>query len=142
MNTWTFSIIWVLGWIVVGGMLVVVAGAWAVRRKRSRLIADGLYPKPGNEKDEDVQRLLQAGHADMAVRCYQAVHRVSYREATEQLIGTTPTGYGYLPLGLVVGLSVGYFLRNPALGAGLGLMLGAGFASLMRKNHPRGGGRS
>jgi hypothetical protein len=137
MNTWTFVIVWVCGWAILGGLIIVVIDALVVRRKQRRLITAGLYPKPATETDEDVQRLLQAGYPDMAIRCYQAVHRVSYSQAKDRLIGVKPGEYGFVPIGLVFGLSLGLFLKNTALGAALGLLLGLSFAFLMRKKPPR-----
>ena len=137
MNAWILAVVWVFGWAILGGLMVAAAGMLAARNKRRRLIAAGLYPGPGTETEEDAQRLLQEGHEDLAVRCYQAVHRVSYREARDRLLGPKPAGLGFLPIGLVLGLSMGLLLRNTALGAALGLLLGVVVAWQMRKAPPR-----
>jgi hypothetical protein len=141
MNAWVFAITWVFGWALLGGLTIAAVDSLAAQHKRRRLTLAGLYPKPGTETDEDVQRLLQAGHQDMAVRCYQVVHRVSYQRAKDRLMGPKPAEYAVIPVGLIFGLSIGLFVRNTALGVALGLLLGVsvGFALLRRKRPPHDG---
>ena len=140
MNTWTFAIVWVFAWAILGGLIIASIGTITAQRKRRRLIAAGLYPKPGSETDEDVQRLMGAGQQDMAIRCYRTVHRVSFQQAKDQLIGSKPAEYGLIPIGLIFGLSIGLGFRNTALGAGLGLILGVTLALLMRKRRTHDNG--
>ncbi len=123
MNTWTFVVEWVLAWAVLGGLIIVAADRIMVSRKQRRLVAAGVYPKPGTETDEDAQRLLAAGHRDMAIRCYGKAHRIGYQEAKDRLIGPQPAAYVLHPAGLVIGLAVGLALRNVGAGVGLGLLL-------------------
>ena len=133
MSTWAFAIVWVLAWAILGGLIIVAAETLLAQRQRRRLIESGLYPKPGTETDADVQRLMAAGHVDAAIRCHQAAHRVGYRQARDQLLPRRPAEFALLPIGLIVGVSLGLCIRNTALGVGLGLILGLCFALLMKK---------
>lgn len=134
MNTWTFVVEWVLAWAVLGGLIIVAADRIMVSRKQRRLVAAGVYPKPGAETDEDVQRLLAAGHRDMAIRCYGAVHRLGYQESRERLVGPQSSAYVLHPAGLVIGLAIGLALKNVGVGVGLGLLLGIILALVMRRS--------
>jgi hypothetical protein len=137
-STWAFTIIWVASWAILGGVIMVSLDAMVARRRRRQFIASGIYPGPGTETEEDARRLLQAGHTDMAIRCYRAVHQLGYQQAKDELLGTKSAGYGILPVGLIFGLSMGLFLRNhTVLGAGLGLLLGVSLVFFVRKFSPR-----
>ena len=130
MNTWTFVMTWVFAWAIAGGLIVVAVDALVAQRKRRKLIAAGLYPRPGTEKDEDVQKLMRAGQVDMAIRCHRAIHHVNYQQAKEALLGTKPPEYRFAPAGLILGLGIGIACRNVGLGMMLGLVLGIIFALL------------
>lgn len=133
MNTWTLVFLWVLVPAISGGLIIVAVDALVARQKRKKLIAAGIYPKSGKETDEDVQKLMAAGHVDMAVRCYRAIHHVSYQRAKEHLVGARNPEYGFIPAGFLLGIALGVALKSLALGAGLGLILGAAFGALARK---------
>ena len=134
MNTWTFVVEWVLAWAVLGGLIIVAADKIVVSRKQRRLVAAGVYPKPGTETDDDVQRLLAAGHRDMAIRCYATVHRLGYQESKDRLIGRQPAAYVLHPVGLVIGLAIGLALKNIGVGVGLGLLLGIILGFVMKRS--------
>ena len=133
MNTWTFAMIWVFAWAIAGGLMMVAVDALVAQGRRRKLMAAGLYPRPGTETDEDVQRLMAAGQVDMAIRCHRSVHHVSYQLAKEQLVGTKTPEYGFVPAGFILGIALGFALKSTAVGVGLGLMLGAAFGALARK---------
>lgn len=136
MNTWTFAFGWVFACAILGGLIVVAVEFLLVRRKRRRLRAANLYPPPGAETAEDVRKLLEAGHEDMAIRCYQAVHRVNYQQARDQLLGRKATpvlGYGFPFFGLSAGLCIGAAMKNIPLGTGLGFFAGSLIAYLIRR---------
>lgn len=135
MNTWAFAFTWVISAAVGGGLLVVGIDALVAWRKRRRLIAAGIYPRPGTGTDEDVQRLLSAGHTDMAVRCYQSIHQVSYQQAKDRLHVTQPRPfYGFQFFGLAAGMALGAAFKQMPLGAGLGLVVGSAVEFLMRRH--------
>lgn len=58
-----------------------LGGHFFAARKVSRLRALGLYPEKGQEREEDVARLLLAGEKTMAIRCHRALHKVGLRKA-------------------------------------------------------------
>jgi len=64
-----------------------ISVAFIATRSAERKVADlrerGIYPAAGNEKDEDVLRLLQAGERIMAIRCYRSLHKVGLKEAKD-----------------------------------------------------------
>ena len=64
---------------------VLFGGFLTTKRKIAELRAKGIYPADGDEKHEHVLRLLSAGEKVLAIRCYQAVHKVSLREAKDQV---------------------------------------------------------
>ena len=53
------------------------------RAQAARLRAEGLIPKPGEETEEHVDRLLQRGHKIQAIKVYRALHGVGLKEAKE-----------------------------------------------------------
>lgn len=61
------------------GILILVGGGYAlVRRSHTtvrQLRARGVYPQPGKESDEDVDRLLQHGHRIEAIKVYRGLSR-------------------------------------------------------------------
>ena len=69
------------------GILVLLGGGYAlVRRSQAnvrRLRERGMYPQPGEESDEDVDRLLQHGHKIDAIKVYRAIYQVGLQEAKD-----------------------------------------------------------
>lgn len=126
-------VIWVIASALLAGVIIATGEAIVVRTKRRQLTSAGLYPKPGAETDEDVQRLLSAGQEDMAVRCYQAIHRVNYRQAREKLQVTKPGDAKIYFLGLAIGIAAGVATKHIAVGVGLGLLLGRVLGILIEK---------
>jgi len=125
MNPWIFAFTWVFSAAIGGGLIVLAIEAVVARHRRRKLIAAGIYPRPGTESDEDVQRLLLSGHEDMAVRCYQKVHRGSYQHAKERLgLVKHSAHYGFPFFGFVLGLSLGMIFKKTTLGVALGIILG------------------
>jgi hypothetical protein len=133
MNALPLAVGWVFACAICGGLLVVAVDRLIWRRKRRRLVADGTFPQPGTETEEDVQRLLRAGQPDAAIRCYQTIHHVSYQRAKDQLIAPPVAEYVHFPVGFLVGIAIGAAVRNIGLGFAIGLVLGSLFTFLHRK---------
>jgi len=78
-----------VGVLIVLGILVVLGGGYAlVRRSQTnvrRLRELGMYPRPGEESDQDVDRLLQHGHKIEAIKVYRAIYQVGLQEAKDAL---------------------------------------------------------
>ena len=45
------------------------------------LRASGVYPRSGQAKPEDVQRLLSSGRSVLAMRCFRDLHGCSLKQA-------------------------------------------------------------
>lgn len=70
--------------IVIGAL--VVLGFFMVQRRRSKiedLRRTGVYPRPGEETEADVDRLIMKGHKIEAIRVFRALHDVDLNEAKE-----------------------------------------------------------
>jgi ribosomal protein L7/L12 len=65
------------------GISVAFIATRSAERKVADLRARGIYPAAGDEKDEDVLRLLRAGEKIMAIRCYRSLHKVGLKEAKD-----------------------------------------------------------
>ncbi len=70
--------------IVIGALLVL--GSLMVQRRRKK-IADlrrtGVYPRPGEETEADLDRLIMKGHKIEAIRVFRALHDADLKEAKE-----------------------------------------------------------
>ena len=53
------------------------------QQQLAALQAQGLYPLLSEASDEDVRRLLHAGHKLFAIRLYRDLHQVSLKEAMQ-----------------------------------------------------------
>ena len=53
------------------------------QEKFAALQAQGLYPLLSEASDDDVRRLLQAGHRIFAIRLYRELHQVSLKDAVQ-----------------------------------------------------------
>lgn len=58
-------------------------GAWRSQRRRQQIRDSGLLPPPGQETDDDVDRLLQHGQKIEAIKVYRALHGGGLKEAKE-----------------------------------------------------------
>lgn len=73
------------------GILVIIAAFLALgfflaqrsRNKAERLRKTGIYPLPGEETEEHVDRLIQGGHKIEAIKVFRILHGVGLREAKE-----------------------------------------------------------
>ena len=130
MNAETLVVVWILAWALGGGLVIFAVDAVLNRARRNRLIAAGIYPKPGTETDDDVRRLQEAGRPDLAVTCYRAVHRVGEREARAALLGETTLPPSRYPVAQVTLMLLGVGLGTALKHAGIGLVIGlaVGFA--------------
>lgn len=52
-----------------------------IQRQLAELHAQGLYPLLSQASDDDVRRLLHAGHRLFAIRLYRELHQVSLQRA-------------------------------------------------------------
>jgi ribosomal protein L7/L12 len=75
--------LWVCVGVFIAVFIAVFIGQLASEKKAAVLRARGIYPARGQEKDEDVLKLLRAGEKIMAIRCYRSLHRVGLREAKD-----------------------------------------------------------
>lgn len=71
--------------LIVIGALVVLGFAMARRRrdKIDNLRRTGVYPRPGEETEADIDRLIIKGHKIEAIRVFRALHDVDLKEAKE-----------------------------------------------------------
>lgn len=70
--------------IVIGALLVL--GVFMVQRRRSKienLRRTGVYPRPGEETEADIDRLIMKGHKIEAIKVFRALHDVDLKEAKE-----------------------------------------------------------
>lgn len=70
--------------IVIGALLVL--GFFIVQRRRGKiedLRRTGVYPRPGEETEADVDRLIMKGHKIEAIKVFRALHDVDLKEAKE-----------------------------------------------------------
>jgi len=67
-------------------------GVILAEKKVATLRARRLYPKKGNETEEDVFRLLELGEQSLAIRCYRSLHKVSLREAKDHVLSLRKNG--------------------------------------------------
>ncbi len=54
-----------------------------VHKQIALLQQQGIYPQQGQATDEDVRRVLRAGHKIFAIRLYRELHSVPLKEAIE-----------------------------------------------------------
>ena len=54
-----------------------------VQAQIALLRQQGLYPQPGQATDEDVRRVLRAGHKLLAMRLYREIHNIPLRQAID-----------------------------------------------------------
>ena len=70
--------------IVIGALLVL--GFFMFQRRRSKiedLRRTGVYPRPGEETEADIDRLIMKGHKIEAIKVFRALHDVDLKEAKE-----------------------------------------------------------
>jgi hypothetical protein len=70
--------------IVIGALLVL--GFFLIQRRRSQIESlrrTGVYPRPGEETEADIDRLIMKGHKIEAIKVFRALHDVDLKEAKE-----------------------------------------------------------
>ena len=72
-------------WSVLGLIAVVLILQALTAFRLARLRRARVYPEAGKATMSDVQRLLQNGRTDWAIRCYREVHACSLRQAKEAI---------------------------------------------------------
>ncbi len=70
---------WIL--VLLGGLFVIAL--ILLSRQDANLRHSSLVPPKGRATMEDVERLVQAGHAIDAIRCYREIHNCGLAEAKE-----------------------------------------------------------
>ncbi|MEJ2152681.1 MAG: hypothetical protein P8Y29_06985 [Gemmatimonadota bacterium] len=70
--------------IVIGALLVL--GSLMVQRRRKRienLRRTGVYPRPGEETEADIDRLIMKGQKIEAIKVFRVLHDADLKEAKE-----------------------------------------------------------
>ena len=70
--------------VVIGALIVL--GVLMVQRRRSKiedLRRTGVYPRPGEETEADIDRLIMKGHKIEAIKVFRLLHDVDLKEARE-----------------------------------------------------------
>lgn len=65
------------------GVLFLMNAARQQEQRLQDLKDRGMYPDPERASDDDVRRILEAGHKIEAIKIYRQVHGVGLKEAKE-----------------------------------------------------------
>lgn len=78
-------------WVAAGAVLIGVAQAFSSFHL-AKLRRSGKYPARGKATMADVERLLDMGSRELAVRCYREIHACSLRQASEAVHALSTKG--------------------------------------------------